>query len=305
MTNARLSGPDACSDKAIAVVTMLAIYQRMHHQQAVGLVHFQGLRRMIALRGGLAQLSRNNRAVAQKPWRLGIEFALQDGGDVGFEVDEAEGLIVWNGHMEFCRSGGLNDMDAVDPVLRAHFESIAHFTQYLNNNAARVDPLDYSDAVCIRLHRLLAYAPLGTNRNRCLSLLNNLVHLTLVAIMTTLMPEYGYNQARYKLLGDQLLHAYRGYTATRDMSYEVLLWALFVGYTTILNGDEAEVWLVALAADMCVQLDLHDWSNIHRVLRRYAWIDVVYDKVALKVLSRMTEKQEGPTAWWSKAKQIL
>jgi hypothetical protein len=96
MTNARLSGPDACSDKAIAVVTMLAIYQRMHHQQAVGLVHFKGLRRMIALRGGLAQLSRNNRAVAQKPWRLGIEFALQDGGDVGFEVDELDGLTVWS-----------------------------------------------------------------------------------------------------------------------------------------------------------------------------------------------------------------
>jgi hypothetical protein len=267
----------------------------MHHQQAVGLVHFQGLRRMIALRGGLVQLSRNNRAVAQKPWRVGIEFALQDGGDVGFEVDEAEGLVGWNGYMECCRSSGLNDMDTVDPVLRAHFRSIAQFTEYLNTNAARVDPLDYSDAVCIRLHRLLAYAPLGTYGSRCLSPSNDLVHLTLVAIMTTLMPEYGYNQARYKLLGDQLLHAYRAYTATRDMNYKVLLWAVFVGYTTILNGDEDEAWLVALAADMCVHLDLHDWSSVHRVLHRYAWIDVVYDKVAVKVLSRITGKQEGPT----------
>jgi hypothetical protein len=79
------------------------------------------------------------------------------------------------------------------------------------------------------------------------------------------------------------------------MNYKVLLWAVFVGYTTILNGDEDEAWLVALAADMCVHLDLHDWSSVHRVLHRYAWIDVVYDKVAVKVLSRITGKQEGPT----------
>jgi hypothetical protein len=303
MTNARLSGPDACSDKAIAVVTMLAIYQRMHHQQAVGLVHFKGLRRMIALRGGLAQLSRNNRAVAQKPWRLGIEFALQDGGDVGFEVDEVEELAGWTDRVECGYPSGLKDMDALDPVLRAHCESITYFTEHLNTNAAKLDPLDYSDAVCMRLHRLLTYVPLGKDRDRRLSPLDNLVHLTLVTIMTTLMPEYGCNQARYELLGDQLLYAFHVYTATRDINYEALLWALFVGYTTILNGYEDEAWLVALAADVCVQLDLHDWSSIHRVLRGYAWIDVIYDKTALKVLSRIIGKQEGPVTSWSKAKQ--
>ena len=67
--NERLSSRDACSDKAIAVVTILAIYQRMHHNQSLGLIHFAGLCRMIQLRGGLAKFARENRIVAQKPWR--------------------------------------------------------------------------------------------------------------------------------------------------------------------------------------------------------------------------------------------
>jgi hypothetical protein len=305
MTNARLSGPDACSNKAIAVVTMLAIYQRLHHQQAVGLVHFAGLQRMIALRGGLEELSRDNRAVAQKPWRLGIEFALQDGGDVGFQVGEVEGFVVLDERVECGRRSGMNELGGVDPVLRAHFESVGYFVEYLNNNAATIDPLDYSDAVCMRLHRLLAYASLSPEHRSPLASLDNIVHLTLVAIMTTLMPEYGHHQARYKLLGDQLLGAFRMYAARRVVNREVLLWSLFVGYTTILHGDKDEVWLVELAADMCVQLDLHDWSSIHRVLRRYAWISVIYDNVASKVLTRITEKQEKAASEWIQATQIL
>jgi len=48
---------------------VLAIYQRLHGQQSLGLVHFKGLHRMIQLRGGLAKLAKENRTLAQKPWR--------------------------------------------------------------------------------------------------------------------------------------------------------------------------------------------------------------------------------------------
>lgn len=69
LTNERLSGPEALSDQTIAVVTMFAVYQRIHHLQAHGLIHFEGLRRMIRLRGGLVELAKENRGLAQKPWR--------------------------------------------------------------------------------------------------------------------------------------------------------------------------------------------------------------------------------------------
>jgi hypothetical protein len=69
LTQRRLTGPEAISNKAIAGVTILAIYQLVHGNVKVGLVHFDGLCRMIRLRGGLAKLMEHNRALAQKPWR--------------------------------------------------------------------------------------------------------------------------------------------------------------------------------------------------------------------------------------------
>ncbi|CAO2651712.1 Nn.00g042820.m01.CDS01 [Neocucurbitaria sp. VM-36] len=96
LINERLSGPEALSDQAIAVVTMFAVFQRIHHQQANGLVHFEGLRRMIQLRGCLVKVAKENRALAQKPWRLALEFALQDGSPTGlslWDVPSGAGLL--------------------------------------------------------------------------------------------------------------------------------------------------------------------------------------------------------------------
>lgn len=69
LVNMKLSGPLSVSDSAIAAVVSLAIYQQVHHQPATGLVHLHGLYRMIQLRGGIARLMQENRALALKPLR--------------------------------------------------------------------------------------------------------------------------------------------------------------------------------------------------------------------------------------------
>ena len=69
LVNSKLSSNDFISDKAIAAVVSLAIYQQIHHQYAVGLVHLHGLYRMIELRGGITQLVHENPALSMKPIR--------------------------------------------------------------------------------------------------------------------------------------------------------------------------------------------------------------------------------------------
>lgn len=69
ITQKRLSGPKATSDAAIACVTVLTIYQLVHGHLETGLVHFNGLCRMVQARGGIAKLLKDHRALAQKPWR--------------------------------------------------------------------------------------------------------------------------------------------------------------------------------------------------------------------------------------------
>ncbi|OQE19770.1 hypothetical protein PENFLA_c018G02359 [Penicillium flavigenum] len=79
LVNIKLSGPFSVSDSAIATVVSLAIYQQVHHQPEIGLVHLHGLYRMIQLRGGISKLMQENRALAMKPLRLDIELAMQNG----------------------------------------------------------------------------------------------------------------------------------------------------------------------------------------------------------------------------------
>ena len=69
LVNLKLSGPESVSDSAIAAVVTLTVYQQIHHLHAVGLIHLNGLYRMIQLRGGIARLMRENRALALKPLR--------------------------------------------------------------------------------------------------------------------------------------------------------------------------------------------------------------------------------------------
>lgn len=76
LINRRLSGPEAVSDGTIAVVTTLAIFQRIHQQNYTGVIHFDGLYQMVQLRGGLTSLSRENRALALKPWRY-VSFVVR------------------------------------------------------------------------------------------------------------------------------------------------------------------------------------------------------------------------------------
>lgn len=69
LVNERLSGNDAVSDTTIAVVVMMAQYERHSSQHSQGLVHLKGLQRIVELRGGISQLTKNKPSLAQKIFR--------------------------------------------------------------------------------------------------------------------------------------------------------------------------------------------------------------------------------------------
>ena len=56
LVNERLSGNDAIFDTTLAVVVVMAQYARLQDQYRQGLVHLEGLQRMIELRGGSLSL---------------------------------------------------------------------------------------------------------------------------------------------------------------------------------------------------------------------------------------------------------
>jgi hypothetical protein len=100
--------------------------------------------------------------------------------------------------------------------------------------------------------------------------MEDLVHLSLVDIMATLVPEYGHNQARYNFLSNLLRHALQRYADIPERDDEVLLWAVFVGYATVLNDSDIQ-GLTLLVFERMV---LRKWNEICLMLCRYAWIGV-------------------------------
>lgn len=69
LVNEKLSGKEALSDTTMAVLIAMAQYDRLRAQYRQGLVHFEGLQRMVELRGGISQLMPYNPGLAQKIFR--------------------------------------------------------------------------------------------------------------------------------------------------------------------------------------------------------------------------------------------
>lgn len=65
MVNERLSENQAVSDTTLAVVVVMAQHARLQGQYHQGLVHLEGLQRMIELRGGVSQLTKNAPGLTQ------------------------------------------------------------------------------------------------------------------------------------------------------------------------------------------------------------------------------------------------
>lgn len=165
-----------------------------------------------------------------------------------------------------------------------------NFTNLLNNTCenAKLDPFEYSDSVSLRLHRLLDFAPLGHRRPP--DPLDDLVHLTLCAIMTTLMPEYGHNQARYDLLSEHIRRALHNYAAMTRRNDQLFLWALYVGNATVLKPND-DRWLTTLASESFRRSNLKAWSDIRWMLCQCGWICVFYDKMGTKLWGKITGAQ--------------
>ncbi|KAH8898767.1 hypothetical protein GQ53DRAFT_836819 [Thozetella sp. PMI_491] len=282
LINQRLSGPDAASDSTIAAVTALVLYQRIHHQQPAGLVHLHGLRRMTQLRGGMAKLGKRNRELAQKAWRVDLEFSLQDGSTPRFRGRETPNRTISKRCIPGpanCAGALLKDLGrrhAMDPKLQTIVFDVIIFSYTLNRRDynVKLDPSDYHESVTSLLYRLIQFAPLGSPSLS--SPLDNLMQLTMLAFMTTLLPEYGLSYFKYDLLASNLRHAHRRSALGKSQDAKDMLWALFVGGISVL-ADSDDEWLLPSLVEICKQLDLGTWPSVLRILCDCSWVAAVHD----------------------------
>lgn len=109
--------------------------------------------------------------------------------------------------------------------------------------------------------------------------LDHLTHLTLVALMTTLLPKYGYKRSGYPLLSDLLRTAIQNFQTVDVQCANLMLWALFTGGISVLD-IENRPWLITLSGETCERLHLRSWADVKQRLNNFCWIHLFHDDPA-------------------------
>ena len=236
--------------------------------------------------------------------RLDAELALQTGLPTLFRSDA---LV----HMHSVLDESHITKDLL-PDIATRFSHImlrvVGFASLLNDRErkgrALLDPLSYTETLVSLLYHLIEVAPLGQPRSPSRGPYDDVLHLAMLAFMTTLLPKYCCDDS-CNLLSDRLESAIQDLhitsTVTHVGAFSLLLWALFIGGVSILESKDYR----SLIVETCERLDLHDWPAVRSQLCVFPWIYTLHDMPGQCLWEDAQRRSKiitwhclQPAAWW-------
>ncbi|GAW26611.1 hypothetical protein SAMD00023353_3901000 [Rosellinia necatrix] len=290
LVNQRLAGAGelALSDATLAVVVAMTQHERLLGYDDHALVHFEGLQRIIKLRGGMSTLVVDCRGVAQKALRADFDFALAFGTPTRFSIAEC---MPGKATLDWLREK--HGQSRVDPPdmptliarvgggLREVFEDIATIAWLFNESAVhgvKMDDYDFHDVLLIVGYRLLNIRPFNTpatamNRSELL------LHLGLVAMMAMLFLAISL-KSDVALLKRRIASVTLGEYLDDQEGQEVMLWLLFTAKASVFKEAEEDIWLIPRISRLASQLGLSTWDDVSRTLQKFPWVKAFADDTA-------------------------
>lgn len=305
LVNQRLSGTEATCDATLAAVAMMAQYERHQGRHAQGLLHLDGLYRLVNLRGGIRELLRENITLAQKivrydqppippneglffSRRLDLEYAFETGSRTKFRMDD----------VVHSRASALQLRERLNVE---YHHQIPHFLRFrelcpeLLDIAVDMTTLSwiYSDAIlgrrprvpmlegCMALwelgYRLLHFRPLPEPRP--VTAAENTVHLGLLMFTVPFLHKLDGQIPDCPLLYERAHLAAERYVEVADNATDlvVLLWTLLVGASSAFSypHDMRIVWIVGR---LVRKLQLETWEDLTEVVAGFPWVDALFTK---------------------------
>lgn len=210
-----------------------------------------------------------------------MEFALQSGQPLQFGGCKMPGSqvkkprVITSAYTKLCKYG-------VDLKLVCMLSDTTAFTTTLNtiDKLSRLDPLDFSEQAFQLIHRLIDFASLQEERPS--HPLDDLLQLTLLALMTTALPNYTNEERHYKLLANHSKRAILRYVATLKYDCELLLCAIFVGRLSVFHRDQDD-WIVPVLLRVSRQAQIHEWPQVRQILGRYCFVHTLRDTAAMSI----------------------
>ncbi|KIM99089.1 hypothetical protein OIDMADRAFT_127640 [Oidiodendron maius Zn] len=289
LVNNRLSGNDPVSDATIAVVVALAQFERHQGQYRRGIVHLDGLMRMVELRGGISTLTMHKSNLTQKLFRADLEFALYLGSATRFSIKD---VMLGSTAMIGLRSTFTRDCQGHHNV--SDFQSFKKFNpdlqdiimdmigvaRMLNDISARlkqkVNYYIFHDTSILLGYRLIYINPLGSLHVG--DRLENVLHLGLAAFLMTFLRRLDHKISDMPLLSGLARSAVQEEFDYDKENQEILLWVLFIGKTSIFKPWD-DTWLVPLIRRTMQALGLCTWEEVHQTLAKWPWVNTVHDKI--------------------------
>ncbi|KAH9886101.1 hypothetical protein F4778DRAFT_786823 [Xylariomycetidae sp. FL2044] len=304
MANQRLSTPDAASNSTIAVVLTLGLYECLSGNFQNALVHVDGLKTMMSLRGGLTGIARAGaREMAQKASRLDIGLALWYGRPTRFSPSEIcqEGVLFQlRDDVRFETSADLARISLMlSPKTRDVLADVEWLTRFLRRT--RVDAPSFELFLNRCFYRLIdiwtTCEPKANNLPGS-GQLDRACCVALLAFMCTFTTEYGQTVVSHSLLSNQLRYAIHNTLQDASIPSTFLLWALFVGCISLpMSGthgasgfEPLDYGSLPLITRTIQRLGLVSWEDVQGVLEMYPWIPSHHGKLGARVWNNVLER---------------
>ncbi|KAF7865185.1 hypothetical protein EAF04_006162 [Stromatinia cepivora] len=275
LINDKLSGNDAVADNTIAAVLTMSHYYRLQGQYRQGLLHLQGLERMVEMRGGITSLEKAD-----------LEYSLHLGTSLRQTVQDIECnnsfCIGETDHSDFYGRQVISSAQGnlqLSTNLRVLLTDIAYFAWLLNEAiVGRGPPLDsykLHNTLLLLGYRLISMYPLRILRPN--NPLEDAMHLGLTSFVATFIRRIDSKVPDSPLLARLIKSSTQQLSSNKHEHSEVLLWLLLIGKSSVL-GNVDNTWLVQKISQTMHALGLQCWFDIKRILEGFPWVGALHDK---------------------------
>ncbi|EED17343.1 conserved hypothetical protein [Talaromyces stipitatus ATCC 10500] len=285
----------------IATILMLAQYERHQSQHYQGLIHLNGLLRLINVRGGVLEVQKEMPIIMQKAFRVDLDFALYMGTATIFNVNHvlaSRAIIFGSGvcplhHLRCTVDSSLLgfSMNLSIDLHNALVEAMS-LSRQLNDaaetKALKVNLYFFNANIILLGYQVISISPLSQSYQ--LSRLENSIHLGLAMFVTTFM-----NRLDRKIPDMPFMSELLRVLLTFDFQVHlsVLLWLLFLGNATILGPNDQE-WLAPMVATTAQKLGLYSWNGVSKALVKLPWVNSLYNSSSQSLWLKASTYYESP-----------
>ncbi|KAH8812227.1 hypothetical protein F5884DRAFT_784799 [Xylogone sp. PMI_703] len=281
----RLESDDALSDTTLGIILLLIFQEQMRKSKLASRIHYDGLKKMIELRGGCSQLEQNI-SLLLKICKTDITYALQYGGRMTFFRDNMHEVRHTLPTMGFCL-----DYDSATSAIRhtglnSNLNEVLLDVLSLSSLLNKIPPgrtLDlyiFQEMLVSIVCRLIEFRPLQSPRPE--SNVEAAYHIGLTIYMMSLFLQHDHRRILEYDLVPLCLREVLDNGLESEHDRDLLIWLMFIGCIWVSQSPD-EQWLVLRTRNLLQQLGINTWTQVRSSVIKFPWLDALHEQLGRNI----------------------